>query len=210
MKQLIRVAFFALPTLIMFLAELYFGQTDPRMIVYWNPITPPAGQSVAKYIVETTVGSLPFLKAADCTAIPCTITGIEGTTTYKVRVAGVEPTGIVGAYSDQITFMFASIQPFAPTSLTQASATSTQPGKIAKTLSWTAVKGFRTRTFPAGTVVTYRIYQAGTSPAVLIATANSNSFTVQGLAKHKSFQFYVTAVVDGVESFATPAIRINT
>jgi len=182
------------------------GQTDPRMIVSWNVVA-----GAAKYQVETTVGTLPFIKAAECPASPCTITGIEGTTTYQVRVAGVDAGGKLGAYSTPLAFMFASVQPFAPTSLSQTSATSTQPGKLAKKLSWTAVTKYRTGpAFPAGTIIEYRIYQAVTGPAVIIATSATNSYTVQGLAKNKTFQFYVTCVVNGVESFATPAVRVNT
>lgn len=191
-------------------AASYLAQTDPRMIVSWDPIQPPAGQTVARYIIETTVGTLPYTKAADCPAIPCTVEGIEGTSTYKIRVAGVEPNGTVGEYSDPITFLFASIQPLSPTSLSHAAATSTQPGKLARKLTWTAVKGFRTRTFPAGTVVSYRVYQAGTSGSSFMGTTQTPTFTAQGLSKHKTYHFYVTAVVNGIESFSSPAVRVNT
>jgi len=194
-----------LSILAIFFTVSVLGQTTPRIIVSWDAVT-----AAAKYQVETTVGTLPFIKAAECPASPCTVTGIEGTTTYQVRVAGVESNGKIGNYSTPLPFMFAAIQPFAPTSLTQSSASSTQPGKIAKKLSWTAVTQFRTGPFPPGTIVTYKIYQADTSPSVLIATSNTNSFTIQALTKNKTFQFYVTCVVNGIESFASPAVRVVT
>lgn len=202
-------------TLAFFLVVTSFTQTAPRAIVSWDPIPDPRA---VKYRIQTTVGTLPFATALDCTLPPCTVTGIEGTITYKIRVAGLEADGTQGEYSTEIPFLFAAIQPLSPTSLSVSNATSTQPGKLAKKLSWTAVTKYRPGPlFPAGVKVTYRVYQGETAPTVLVTETSTNTFTVQGLAKHKSFQFWVTCVIDTigyptilVESFTSPAVRVNT
>jgi len=166
------------------------------------------------YVIEMAAGAAAFTKALDCplgTESGCMVSGIDGAITYKIRVAGVDKAGVTGEFSEPITFLFASIQPLSPTLLTQTAATSSQPGKLAKRLSWTAVKGYRTGPlFPAGTVIDYRVYQAMTEPAVEIATTQTNFFTVQGLQKNKTYQFYVTCVVNGIESYTSPAVRVNT
>lgn len=197
------------------------AQTEPRAIVTFDPI--PDARAV-KYRVQTAIGSLPFATAVECAAIPvttdgrigCTVPAIAGTSTYKVRVAGLDAGGTEGEYSSEVTFLFASIQPLSPTSLSQASATSTTPGKLARKLSWPVVTKFRTGpAFPAGAVVEYRVYQGGTgqtpaSNSNLVAISSTNSVTIQGLSKDMSYQFWVTCVVNGIESYTSPAVRVNT
>jgi len=196
--------------LILILCASALAQTEPYLNVAWDLI--PATEGVAvNYRVQTTVGSLPFITAAECVLPPCLVTGIEASTTYKIRVAGIEANGTEGDYSDPISFKFSSIQPISPTSLSVSSATSSQPGKITKQLSWSATTKFRTGAlFPAGSVVEYRVYQAaGNGLTLVVFNSLANSMTVD-LDKNRSYQFWVTCIVDGVESFTSPAVRITT
>lgn len=183
------------------------GQTDPYFNLTWD-ILPNTG--VKFYRIQTAVGSLPFATVLECPAPPCKISGINPTTLYKIQVAGVSDSNVEGYYSVPITFIFAGAQPVSPSSLSQLPIASTDLNKIANKLSWPAVKTYRSGVaFPASTAVAYQVYQAGTGQCVLVANTTVPTYTVQ-LPKNKSFMFYVTCVADGVESFSSPPVRVNT
>jgi hypothetical protein len=204
--------------LFIFCLSPLLAQTDPRMLVTCSPITDPR---LANYRIETTVGVLPFAVARECSraemASGCPITGIEGSITYKVRVAGIDTSRQVGLFSDPVSFNFNQVQPTSPTNLAQSSASSTTPGRVARRFTWSAVKYMRNGSAIAtGLTVSYRLYMATSDPSTtgvigsVVATVTTTDYTYQGMQKNRSFYFWVTCIAGGIESFGSPAVRVQT
>lgn len=141
-------------------------------------------------LVATPTGSGITVTTTACTSSPCTITGLENGTEYRVTVAAINAAG-TGPASGAST-------PLTPaTSAYAVGALSATPGDTTVTLAWTPLT---TAQLGGGTFTRYEIAKrvAGTSAWTTVTTALTNrltaTYTITGLSNGTSYDFQIVAI----------------
>lgn len=198
-------------SLLMFWLEV-FAQTAPRLIIQWDPIT---DSRLAGYKIKRTVGALPYAVVGTVDKVTqWQDNNVDPFTTYQIIVVGVDINGVEGNPSIPVSGSFVALQPAQPTNFAASNASSSSPGRVAKTFTWTAVTKMRNQSTPV-VGPSYLIYMATSDPATgasgsLVTTVTATTYTHQGMQKNRTYYFWVSCVVNGVESFGSPAVRVQT
>lgn len=181
------------------------GQTEPRAIVSWNPIPDPStlGYKVHRGTIPTVLSEV-----ATVALTAWQDDSIEPTIKYYYAVRGYNSQP--GTLSAPVQFRFSDVQPASPAGLT-AVKVGFSAGRVTVKADWQAVTKTRSLlVLPVGSTVTYNVFISNTGTIQKFTVLQGTSFTVSDLRKNKTVYFYVTSVLNGVESLGSPAVRVQT
>lgn len=191
------------------------AQTTPSSLIMWHEVA-----GAVAYRVERTVPGVAFGGIGETTDLWLRDTLPSATTLYIYRVAARDVEGKLGEWSSQVSYKFSDVQPATPTGLSVSNASSSNPGRVSRRLSWNPVTRAESgAVLPSSPAVRYKVYRYAADPSTnaygqLVTTTTFTNFTDDGLQKNKTFYWAVTAEFDYtdryIESYGSSAVRSRT